>query len=47
MRIKLETVIVFVMLAITCAAWWQIYSLAESIRPIVDAIDLAKNLKFW
>jgi hypothetical protein len=46
MRIKLETVIVFAMFAITCYAWWQMYRMFETVKPIVDAVDLVKRFSW-
>jgi hypothetical protein len=47
MRIKVETIVMLVLCVITCFAAWQVYQIAESLRPIVDTIKAVNHFVPW
>lgn len=47
MQIKLETVVMLFLCVVTCFACWQMYQIAESLRPFVDTIKAVNHFVPW
>ncbi len=44
MKNEIAVAIMFVLCAATCFAAWQVWRVAESLRPVIDAVQLVRGL---
>jgi hypothetical protein len=44
MKNEVAVACMIVLCAMTCFAAWQVYRVAESIRPVMDAVNLVNGL---
>jgi hypothetical protein len=44
MKNEVAVACMIVLCFVTCFAAWQVYRVAESIRPVIDAVQLVRGL---
>ena len=47
MQVRIETVVVLLLCVVTCFACWQMYQIAQALRPVIDTIEAVKHFVPW
>lgn len=46
MKVEVAVAIMVVLCAACCFAAWQVWRIAESLRPLINAVELVKSIPF-